>query len=350
MLRFTLLVCPFLAVAVSCADRSQPVRTIPDNATGAPATKEYISGPFRHENLAIYLVHGEDELDGRHFVTLQEALEQKRLVVHETGNVQELAVENVSTDDVIYIQAGEIVRGGKQDRVIRSDMLVSPNSGKVPIAAFCVESGRWSQRGGESVARFSASANSISSNSLKLAVRYESDQSAVWRAVDYNLHGIAANLGTDVLSDESATSLELTLDNEKIKKSAAEYTGRLAHIVQQANDAVGYVAVINGKISSADVYGSRQLFRKLWPKMLNASAVEAIAEADPKANFTTPDIAEVESFLADVQRAEAKKRDLSARVTAVTRETEDHVLYETVDRQAGSARVHGNYLNKKFKE
>ena len=107
-----------------------------------------LSGPYTHKNLTIFLIHGKNMIEGRSFLTLQEALEQRKVVVYETKDVNELSIQNRSNQD-IYVQAGEIVKGGQQDRVLAVDLIVPPRSGRMPIAAFCVESGRWNKREGE---------------------------------------------------------------------------------------------------------------------------------------------------------------------------------------------------------
>src|SRR4030095_1625949 len=109
-------------------------------------SKYRLSGPYTHKNLTIFLVHGKDLITGHTFLTLQEALAQKKVIVYETKDVNELAIRNLSNQDV-YVQAGDIVRGGDQDRMISLDFIVPRNSKRMPIAAFCVESGRWSRRG-----------------------------------------------------------------------------------------------------------------------------------------------------------------------------------------------------------
>src|SRR5687767_15334674 len=58
-----------------------------------------LSGPYEHENLAIFLIHGSDRPNSRLFTPLPEAMERKLVVVHETGEVNELAIENVSNSD-----------------------------------------------------------------------------------------------------------------------------------------------------------------------------------------------------------------------------------------------------------
>ena len=67
-------------------------------------------------------------------------------------------MENTGKDEV-FVQAGDIVKGGQQDRVLSVDLLLPPRSGAVSIAAFCVEHGRWTARGNEDVRQFSSAAS-----------------------------------------------------------------------------------------------------------------------------------------------------------------------------------------------
>ncbi|HEY2226587.1 MAG TPA: DUF6569 family protein [Xanthobacteraceae bacterium] len=112
-----------------------------------------LSGPAVHGNLAIYFVHCQSR-SGPIPLTLQEALAKKTIEVREIGNVNELQVENTGSEE-IFIQSGDIVKGGQQDRVLSVSLLLPPHSGRQNIASFCVEQGRWSARGAEDVAKFS---------------------------------------------------------------------------------------------------------------------------------------------------------------------------------------------------
>ena len=105
-----------------------------------------VTGPFTHENLSIFLLRGSDTLDGSRFIPLDQALEQKFVTVHETGTVGQLEVENLSDSLDLYIQAGDVVKGGRQDRTLGVDFVLPAKSGRVPIPSFCVESGRWHRR------------------------------------------------------------------------------------------------------------------------------------------------------------------------------------------------------------
>lgn len=113
-----------------------------------------ISGPSAHGNLQIFLVHGETQLESRRYATLSEAMEKGMVEVKETGSVQELTVENLSKGTTVFLNAGDIVKGGRQDRTVRDDLVLPPRSGQVALATFCVEHGRWSKRGEENAAAF----------------------------------------------------------------------------------------------------------------------------------------------------------------------------------------------------
>src|SRR5258705_10472323 len=112
------------------------------------------------------------------FITLQEALAQKKVIVYETKEVNELAIKNLSNQDV-YVQAGDIVRGGDQARMISMDFILPPKFGRMPIAAFCVESGRWSKRGTEQARAVNRLDHSDSPKELKLAAMRSNPQRAV---------------------------------------------------------------------------------------------------------------------------------------------------------------------------
>ena len=140
-----------------------PSTTGQDATNGSSSYR--LSGPYTHGNLTVFLVHGKDSTR-KTFLTLQEALAQKKVRVYETRDVNELAIRNLSNQD-IYVQAGDIVRGGDQDRMISIDFIVPPGSGRMPIAAFCVEAGRWSKRGNEESASFGSSENMIATKDLK---------------------------------------------------------------------------------------------------------------------------------------------------------------------------------------
>ena len=83
----------------------------------------------------MFLVHGKDTTK-QSFLTLQEALAQKKVRVYETKDVNELAIRNFSNQD-IYVQAGDIVRGGEQDRMISLTLSSRRNRAHADRSVLC---------------------------------------------------------------------------------------------------------------------------------------------------------------------------------------------------------------------
>ncbi len=304
-----------------------------------------LEGPFTQGNLTVFLIHGKDKIKGETFITLQEALVQKKVIVRETRSVNELSIENISSQEV-YVQSGDIVKGGQQDRMMAVDLILPPRSGRIPIAAFCVENGRWSQRGSEQVTVFNSSANVVASREVKLAAKMKGSQGEVWREVSVAQDKLSANVGTRVNGNASPTSFQLALENKDVQANADGYIKTLANIVDGKPDVIGYVFAINGKVNSADVYASSALFKKLWPKLLKASAIEAVAELHRGEKFDAPKPSDVKGFLDDSSKGPEKQKDVSGRVQMVTRETEENVFFETRDRAKSDTWVHRNYIKK----
>jgi hypothetical protein len=337
-----------LVVASSCL---VCVGTGTEPAPGAKETSNpkafALTGPFVHDNLAIFLIHGPDRLKGKTYLTLQEAMEKQIVIVHETGNVNELTIENVSPDQAVYIQSGDIVKGGRQDRTIAMDFIAPPKSGQMPINAFCVEHGRWVQRGGEAADHFGTSNDAIAGKELKLAAKQSLDQGAVWQQVQGNQMKLSENAGSSVNAAASASSFQLSLESKPVQDHTEAYLKALEPIVQGKDDVIGYAFAINGKVNSADVYANHELFLKLWPKLIKSSAVEALADLQKDKPVATVNADDVYRCMSDADQGKESAKDVTPRVKVVTRETEQNVVFETHDLANAGAAIHENYVNKK---
>ncbi|MGD0089470.1 MAG: DUF6569 family protein [Planctomycetota bacterium] len=304
-----------------------------------------LSGPYTHENLAVFLLHAPDRPGGRPYLTLQEALEQKKAVVYETEDVRELAIENLS-DEEIYIQSGDIVKGGKQDRVLAVDFIAPAKSGKLPISAFCVERGRWRGRGAESAAEFSSSTLQISSRGAKLATRAGSSQQQVWEQVAESQTKLSSALGAEVVDEASVTSLQLTLEHTKVQESIEAHVKALSGIADQKPDVIGYAFAINGRFNSADAYSSHALFKKLWPKLLSASATEAVSELQPDEKFEQPKTEDVLAAMQGAQQSgKTEQKEVQPRVRLLTQQAPQGAYFRTLDSGRAEALVHESWVS-----
>jgi hypothetical protein len=303
-----------------------------------------LSKPYTHDNLTVFLIHGPETLQGRTPLTLQEALGRRQAVVHETGGA-DLTVENLS-DRPLFIQSGDIVKGGQQDRVVRYDQVVSPGSGRVALSAFCVEQNRCGPRGTEPLAAFALATEQLPGRQLKLAALHQQNQAAVWQGVQQTQANLAQNVGRPVQAPLSPSSLQLTLESHPLQQSIQRYLGTLADLPELQTDVIGYAVVVNGKLQSADVYASRALFRKVWPKLLRASAVEAIAEGRPREQITPPTREEVTRALAAAEKGQASRQRGRGRIDLIVHESAGAVLLDACDREQGGVVIHRGIITR----
>jgi len=296
-----------------------------------------ISGPFVSDNLAIYLIQGPDQIKDQRFLTLGEALQQKKVKVYETSNVNQLSIENKSRHEYIYIQAGDIVKGGKQDRVFSNDMVLAPDSGKQKIGAFCVESGRWHRRGAEPAREFHSSSKRLASKELRLAARLKQSQSDVWQEVDKVQKKLNQKLGADIRSEASLSSLQLALENKKLHDREKNYIQDFGKLLKHKTHVIGYAFAVNGKLNSADIYASQDLLKKLWPKIVDAAAAESIAEYDDSFAGKNPSPEDVQAWMKRAASGRQSEKLLKPGLSQVTIESKDDVRFDTYS-GAGDAR------------
>jgi len=122
--------------------------------------------PVVYENISIFPVVSANAQDTGGFLTLDEGLATGEVVVAERGSegmarsrdgrvvipdydrrtgaaVNQLVLVNRSKRPLLLL-AGELVSGGKQDRIIGKDRIVPAGAPPLPLDVFCVEHGRWS--------------------------------------------------------------------------------------------------------------------------------------------------------------------------------------------------------------
>jgi hypothetical protein len=309
-----------------------------------PTRIHNLSGPFTHKNLTVYLVHGSDVLSGKTPLTLAEAMERRIVKVHETSDVNELEIENVSTTDEVYVQAGDIVKGGKQDRVLTVDLIVPTRSGRMPISSFCVEQGRWTARGNESTAEFNSAYDMAPGIDLKVATKHTKSQTEVWNKVGEQQTKLSASTNTNTTSSVSRSSLPLTLRNEAVQANTEDYIDALQDILRGKHDVIGFVFAINGRINSADTYGSNELFAKLWPRLLKATAIEALGESHSGSSTVIITADPLNEFLSKAELGESVSEEkVTDRIRMITRESDEGILIESRDRER-TGWLHRNYL------
>jgi hypothetical protein len=182
--------------------------------------------------------------------------------------VNTLFIENLSADTV-YLMAGEVIKGGRQDRVLAHDMVLPPGGLPVDLSVFCVEHGRWSYK--ESGAQNFGGYFKVSGVNVRKAAQMQEGQSRVWEEVEN------ANKAFKVESETGAyTALE---ESEDYQKTLAGY---LSHFEGLASDegVIGVVAVTGDRVMVCDMFATHELFAAAFPNLLQSYATEAIGRGE----------------------------------------------------------------------
>jgi hypothetical protein len=308
-----------------------------------PAAAEW-SGPFVHENLTVFLIHDKSAAGDEDVLTLEEALKTGDVVIEETGNVNELQASNKG-GKAVFLQAGDVVKGGRQDRTLQRDVLLPPKTRQLPLAAFCVESGRWTARGHEPSQHFASSSRTLSTRKQKLAAKVAANQGEVWHSVAEAQDALADKIGHSVKARSSESSLQLSLEDGGVNAAADRYVAAIEQQLPARNDVVGFAFAVNGQVSAVDVYASPALFRKMRGKLLRASAVEAVAESGaPPAPPVAVDA--VRALVSDAESGAPRTEARTPRAEVVRKETGKSVVFTTEDPARNRRNVHKSYLRK----
>ena len=286
--------------------------------------------PIRHGNLTVFPVVASSTHDTKEFLTLDEGLKSGEVEVTESGNVRgmirprhpnanvepqypvhdgaqvnKLVLVNNSKRPLLLL-AGEIVTGGKQDRVIGKDRIVPSESDSIDLDVFCVEPGRWV---GPSAKFVPGAASSVmAAPSVRGSAMADKNQQKVWdqvgrstQTVTVEVEAAGAPTATRELSDTTSYA-KVMQNNEvqtKVDSVARPIEQQYESTIKQLREknAVGVVVAVNGQIVWADIFASTSLLEKYWPKLVRSYATDAIVT---RAKGGQPSEAAAQAFLSDL--------------------------------------------------
>jgi len=318
-----------------------------DQSLPATANDYKILAPITHGDLTIFPVVSDKTHDTSNFITLDEGIRSGDVVVTEVGNlhstmrrrppyqvrpysgaeVNRLVLVNNSKHPLILL-AGEVVTGGKQDRVVGKDRIVPAESDPVDLSVFCVEHGRWT----ETSAKFDTHASVMLQPSVRKQAMAEQDQQKVWDAVGNSRaqmssavvaappaavggggsgvgSGSGAGLGPDPYAMrlrelDSTTSYAKARENKAVQAQVDSIVEPMQKsyesVIKQLRNqnAVGVVVAVKGHIVWADMFASSALLAKYWPKLLDSYATEALTMPGARGDVS---IKEAQEFLENWQ-------------------------------------------------
>lgn len=268
------------------------------------------------------------------YATLAEAVKNGWIEIEEVSGYAEVDTLKVhyTGPKPLILMAGELLLGGKQDRVVAKDVVIAPNE-TVEVAVFCVEPGRWS---GSSM-HFTPQDGQV-----PLSVKREAmlgGQESVWASVgEYNAES-APNAG--------GSSLKYGYSESKDSDEYQASLKKLMGVLSKNKDLVGVVIVIGGKIHSFEYFGSPRLFETASESIVRgalASSVLVAVKGDlPKTDSITDFVSSSLNSLKN-----AKATDDSGRF-ARTMSDDSSVSGGALAAPEGDAVLHGSFFNNERK-
>jgi hypothetical protein len=255
-----------------------------------------VLAPISRGNLTIFPVVTERTHDTHNFLTLDEGVRSGDVVVSEAGSVRPLVrrrdlytpsdgaevnrlVLVNNSDRPLILLAGEIVTGGKQDRVVGKDRIVPPKSDPIDLSVFCVEPGRWVAAKND----FGSFHSQMAQPSVRRSAMADQDQQKVWAEVHSSARSMAAQASPMAAGAIGGTSSYAgVMANDEVKKRVDDvavpieqsYLGLMRELRER--NAVGVVVAVNGRLIWADIFASTVLLEKYWPKLIRSYAAEAL--------------------------------------------------------------------------
>jgi hypothetical protein len=268
--------------------------------------------------LTIFPVIADTTYDTSGFITLDEGLRSGKVIVAEGGKLQGLIrgqrsrsrpVTNDAVNRLLLVNnserpllllAGEIVTGGKQDRVVAKDRIVLPESEPVDLSVFCVEPGRWAEK----TASFGGLSFQMAQPKVRRQAMANKDQQRVWDAVAESKVEVTAAAPRAAAGLSSTSSYAGIAQNEDVKRKLDDIAVPLERSYEKVmrelknQNAVGVVVAVNGRILWADVFASPQLLQKYWTKLIRSYAAEAMNAGMSKSIINADD---AQAFIDDMQ-------------------------------------------------
>ena len=254
--------------------------------------------PIQYRQLTVFpVVHkATAAIDRAQYLTLAEGLQRRQVAVQELkggGQVNRVNVAN-SSDKPLLLLGGEIILGGQQDRVLGKDTII-PARSEVAVQVFCVEHGRWSGK------REFGQAGGLADGKIRMRAKYRNDQRQVWAEVSKKNAALKATNATDTYR-QVATGAEGRRAVQPSRAHIARELGRLP----EAKKLVGFIAAVNGRIVSVDVFSSPTLFASYRERLLDSIILSA---ADVPVDRAAPaaTAAQAKRFVDEAEAAPAQE-------------------------------------------
>jgi hypothetical protein len=292
---------------------------------GKPESDWRLLEPITYENLTVFPVVSSSGYDTSAFLTLEEGLSRGEVTVREQGaetlirnrdnerripqgysgpSVNQLVLINHSKRPLLLL-AGELVSGGKQDRIIAKDRIVAPFGDPLPLDVFCVEHGRWSAGSSFNEAK------TIVHPSVRENAAINQKQTDVWAAVTAGSNVSSrmaspsaaprvssADISETVTTEAQTQSYTKIYESRRVGSSVDAVVAEMQRRFRRETSGlkgervVGVVVAYGGEVAWSDIFASSELFDAYWNKLLRSYAVEAVARPSLREKASVDDARE----------------------------------------------------------
>ena len=201
------------------------------------------------------------------FITLRDAMARGLIRIRDRAGVNRLLIDNLS-DVPVMLLSGEILKGGRQDRIIGQDMVLPPNSRRNRVPVFCVEENRWS------IAQKEWSYYHEGSMHLRRVVDQSQDQRQVWREVKYELERDNVPSRTRAYTSHSQNASYAAREQAYLRAFAMDAFPKPESIV-------GIMGVSGSVVLGCDVFATANLFADEYQGIIFSYIDEAITYGLP---------------------------------------------------------------------
>jgi hypothetical protein len=187
-----------------------------------------------------------------------------------------LHIQN-NSDRPLFVMAGEVITGGKQNRVVEKDVLVPAKSGFLPLDVFCVEQGRWRGADEETDPElFRSGEKLVTQHSLRKVVMSAGEQTAVWSKIS------EINAAQD--SENETGDYTENLQGREAEERLEEYLEALLEGMPRER-AVGVIVAVGGEIQGGDIILHKELFLSLRRKLLRFYLLDPVLRFETGEGF-----------------------------------------------------------------
>lgn len=192
-------------------------------------------------------------------ISLERAMAEKKILIKEINymggaDVNVLVIKNISNQPII-INSGDLLSGGKQDRVVAETKLLMPGKEEDYLSVFCTEKNRWSKK--SQPFEYGGKADI----ELRTKVDIVKKQPDIWKEINRQLNTVNIKSAT-----EQYAALQRKLNNA----DSIYFKYFMNRFATSDSAYAGFIAITGNTIIGTEVFVAPQLLQASYPAILQS--------------------------------------------------------------------------------